>query len=340
MIRIADLPGPAPRWLLGPLFAGLLFAGSSTSAVADAFPIEAVSIDLDDNSREGAAGLMGPDRARFEAGFELRSRDPDFGGLSGLWLAPDGTRLLMTSDRGHFFEAVLDRDFSGRLTGVVAVRKVGMPPEGLGLDSEALATVGASPGSPSGPTVAVSFEQNHRLRLFDAATLERADNGLDLDLDGLGLPRNRGLEAVADLEDGDLLALAEGLSAGPGRSRGWILGAGPPVPLAYRTTGAFVPTGADREGPDLYVLERRFSFLGGFGTRVVRIDAGSVGPGAILAGEEVLRIAPPLPSENYEGIAISTEPDGRTLLYLVSDDNFNALQRTLLLQFSLRLPER
>ncbi len=36
-----------------------------------------------------------------------------------------------------------------------------------------------------------------------------------------------------------------------------------------------------------------------------------------------------------EGLAVTAMPDGRTALYLVSDDNFSALQRTLLLQLSL-----
>ena len=41
--------------------------------------------------------------------------------------------------------------------------------------------------------------------------------------------------------------------------------------------------------------------------------------------------------DNMEGIAVSREPDGETRLTLISDDNFRRdIQRTLLLQFSLR----
>jgi hypothetical protein len=39
--------------------------------------------------------------------------------------------------------------------------------------------------------------------------------------------------------------------------------------------------------------------------------------------------------DNFEGIAARRGSDGGVLLYLVSDDNFLGLQRTLLLQFSL-----
>ena len=39
--------------------------------------------------------------------------------------------------------------------------------------------------------------------------------------------------------------------------------------------------------------------------------------------------------DNFEGLALRRDRAGRTLLYLVSDDNFVPLQRTLLLQFRL-----
>jgi hypothetical protein len=36
-----------------------------------------------------------------------------------------------------------------------------------------------------------------------------------------------------------------------------------------------------------------------------------------------------------EGLGIHRSPQGETVLTLISDDNFSALQRTLLLQFTL-----
>jgi len=36
-----------------------------------------------------------------------------------------------------------------------------------------------------------------------------------------------------------------------------------------------------------------------------------------------------------EGVAARRGPDGETLVYLISDDNFHILQRTLLLMFAL-----
>jgi hypothetical protein len=38
-----------------------------------------------------------------------------------------------------------------------------------------------------------------------------------------------------------------------------------------------------------------------------------------------------------EGLAVRTSKDGKTIVYVVSDDNFNApLQQTLLMMFELR----
>jgi hypothetical protein len=80
------------------------------------------------------------------------------------------------------------------------------------------------------------------------------------------------------------------------------------------------------------------SLLSGFTTRVVALDVAEVRPGATLAGQELARLGRPAISDNFEGIAARRAADGRTLLYLVSDDNFQPLQQTLLLQFSLAGP--
>jgi hypothetical protein len=44
--------------------------------------------------------------------------------------------------------------------------------------------------------------------------------------------------------------------------------------------------------------------------------------------------------DNFEGIAAKEMPDGRVRLYLISDDNFSANQRTLLMVFDIRKPLR
>ena len=49
---------------------------------------------------------------------------------------------------------------------------------------------------------------------------------------------------------------------------------------------------------------------------------------------ELARLQPPLTIDNMEGVSATIE-NGRTIVWLVSDDNFTPLQRTLLLKFAL-----
>ena len=46
-------------------------------------------------------------------------------------------------------------------------------------------------------------------------------------------------------------------------------------------------------------------------------------------------LAPPLSLDNFEAISATRGPDGGLRLYILSDDNFSALQRTLIMQFTL-----
>ena len=90
------------------------------------------------------------------------------------------------------------------------------------------------------------------------------------------------------------------------------------------------------DGGDVLVLERRFSLLGGFASRVVRLSAASVLSNAPLAGtREIARLEAPGLGENFEAIAAHPTGGGRHAVYLLSDDNFNLLQRTVLLHFVL-----
>ncbi len=60
--------------------------------------------------------MLGP--LRLEAAFVLGAGDRRFGGLSGLWLAPDGSRLIAVSDRGTLWLADLEHAPDGALTGI------------------------------------------------------------------------------------------------------------------------------------------------------------------------------------------------------------------------------
>jgi hypothetical protein len=73
-------------------------------------------------------------------------------------------------------------------------------------------------------------------------------------------------------------------------------------------------------------------------SRVVEIPAKNIRPDATLIGEELARLVPPVTVDNMEGIAARKGDNGEFLIYLVSDDNFSKLQRTIVTMFELLPP--
>jgi hypothetical protein len=284
-----------------------------------------------------------PDRVtlgalRFEAGFQLGADDPRFGGLSGLWLAPDGHELMAVSDRGTLWRATLQHD-GDRLAGfadwqAAALASAAGDPGGR-IDAEALADDGAG-------DLIVAIEGPLPLRRIarddPGAPPEPLPAAVQLSETG-ARAGNAGIEALTALPDGRLLALSEGIVEGPGELAAWQIADGQVTPLRYVTSDGFVPTGADWLDDTIYIVERRFSLLdGGFASRLVALDVEQVRQDEPLRPHTLAQLGRPAISENFEGIAARRGADGRILLYLVSDDNFLPLQRTLLLQFSLAGP--
>jgi hypothetical protein len=65
-----------------------------------------------------------------------------------------------------------------------------------------------------------------------------------------------------------------------------------------------------------------------------RVPAAEVKPGAAMEGEILLSAAGG-DIDNMEGLAVHQSPDGETRITIVSDNNFNDWERTLLLEFAL-----
>jgi hypothetical protein len=180
----------------------------------------------------------------------------------------------------------------------------------------------------------VGFERWHRIWRYAEGPDGRAEAvaepaGLD------GAPANGGLETLLFLDGDRLLAFTE-QKVRDGVVEGWLQGPGGWDPIGYRAEGPLRPSGGCRmPSGDLLIVERHYARESGNTARLRRVPAAAVVPGAVLEGAVIATLKPPLTADNFEGLACRPGEKGETLLYLLSDDNFSADQRTLLLMFAL-----
>ncbi|WP_436639563.1 esterase-like activity of phytase family protein [Microbaculum sp. FT89] len=341
-----------PRKAAPLLFALLLAAWSvPTEAVAAeaAVPVEASPVpafDEDDPSQAVFGGL------RFLGGIEVDSPDDRFGGLSGIEISGDGRKALLVGDNGDLFSATLDYD-DGILAGlsdVAAYRLIGADGKPLGdkesSDAESLRALGGnglSDGGVSGDFL-IGFERDNRI-----LQVRVDDNGAPVTAKRLALPdavaalpENKGLEGIAVIppgapNGGAIVTFAESIvTEEPDVIPGWMIRDGETRDLGLKRTSDFNLTDivALPDG-DLIVLERYFSIFSGVAMRLRRISAAALDGPQPMEATTLLTAGSAREVDNMEGVAVHTDAQGRTVLTIISDDNFNLLQRTLILQFEL-----
>ncbi|ALJ38065.1 esterase-like activity of phytase family protein [Azospirillum brasilense] len=325
------------RTLVIPFCALLAVAGGCAAVAGNGRSAESsVPIALDpDRPALAEVGAL-----RFRGALRL----PDgagVGGLSGLWVSDSGDRFVAVSDNGKSVTGRLSYDAQGRLVGAghYDVRPLildkSLDYRGRLNDSEDLIRL------PDGGWL-VPFERNHRILRYDGADRpEGTPRKLPVPPGLENAPANGGVEALAALSDGRILAIEEGDDDGVRERHAWIAPADPKArgdwqPLTYRAAPRFRPTAA-APLPDggVLVLERRVSLLGGWAARIVHVPADSLRGGATMDGVELARLEPPLPTDNFEGLAVRPDAGGGLFVYIVSDDNRSPLQRTYLMMFQL-----
>ncbi|HWJ74958.1 MAG TPA: esterase-like activity of phytase family protein [Kaistia sp.] len=303
-------------------------------------PIEVHAEPIDAFRRFGPETRFG--EFEFRGGLVLSSPMKRFGGLSGIDLRPNGVDFLAVSDLGQWFSGRLTRS-AGRLTGVEATAWGTMrDTRGRPLLRRSRADAESVRFAPSGRGAYVTFEQSNDLRFY-AFTADPSSAWAEI----VPMPRaargfvaNQGLEMVAVGPPGGPLAgvpvlVSERSLDADGNHRAFVVRG--KLAGAFSivrsddydvTDGAFMPNG------DLLLLERKVTVLPvGVNMRLRRIPGDAIRPGAVLDGPVALEAAMSEQIDNMEGLAVSTDPDGRTRVTIVSDNNLNAFQRTLLLEF-------
>mgnify|MGYP006266937663 CR=1 FL=1 len=272
----------------------------------------------------------------YAGGWHLTSEWNGFGGLSGLAVMRSGS-LLAVSDQGDFVWIAMEDGApagSGNHapmldeTGAEITGKRRQDGEGLAL-REGLALV--------------SFEREHRILAFDlegCGANARGARLVDVAERPSGMDRrmepNGGLEGLALSPEGHLVAAAETPDAGVPLGAVTGGGAGAAQLALDRRLAAQAPlraTGLDYLGEDLLTVHRHYDRQSG---NTIKLTRTPIGRGfAPEAGETLARLDTELTVDNFEAVAATQHGDGAARIYLLSDDNFNNSQRTLLLAFDL-----
>ncbi|NNC73268.1 MAG: esterase-like activity of phytase family protein, partial [Sphingomonadaceae bacterium] len=306
------------------LFTGsivLLDPGRSEEAFGDQ-AIRAVAIPLD-------VAHPGADRIgslRYLGGWVLSSDDPEFGGISGLAIGPDG--FVAISDAGGVFRFELGAD--GRIVSAsIATVPDGPEPENGGApekvdrDAEALFRDGET------GQYWVAYEGNNMIWRYDANfNAAESSNAVAAMQDW---PDNGGAEAMLRLADGRFVVFSEAGNGPRGSREALLFAADPseadsqPLRFGYRPPGGYRITDA-AELPDgrLIILNRRFSLVEGVSVIVTIASLDGLAEDAIIEGRSIARLDPPLTIDNMEAVVVAEE-NGRAVIWMASDDNFNPL---------------
>lgn len=275
-------------------------------------------------------------------GLWLKSPDEGFGGLSGLSAEEkDGElHIVAVTDQGDKLAGRVGFK-DERLAGVdSATIEPLLNPDGQAIAGKRFGDAESITRLPDG-RILVGFEQRHRIWAYGPG-LTGAAQVIETPKALLDAPSNGGLESLASFADGRVLAITEQMKTERGNFAAFLLqgGAWTSVEWTGSAQGFEASDATVLPDGDLLVLERLWSPLAPLDlrSRIVRVKGDSVRPGAVLQGEVLAELRAPLATENFEGLTAFRSPSGATRLLIVSDDNFNGAQRTLLLAFEITEP--
>lgn len=313
-----------------------LGACGSETTTAETFTAEAVTFERDFAEGANPAGL------RDSGGLILSSTDSRFGGWSALEISASGTRLLAISDSASWMTADLIYDETGRLSGAtqLVIEPVrdgdGEPLRGMQADAEGLADLGEG-------RYAVSFEREHRIEVYplgeDWSGINEARPAPFPAIPGAArLRANAGAEALARIGDTLWVAIEDPIVEGQPHTL-WRyeltdLDATPVSRQVTLTPGyGLTALGGDGEG-GLLVVERTWRRGVGNTIRLGRFEPGMLeDTGGPITPVALATLDPGMVVDNFEAIAVA-EVAGERRIFILSDDNFNDAQSTLLLSFS------
>ena len=272
-------------------------------------------------------GLKRLGRLEFLGAWQLTSNDARFGGISALHVEADG--LLAISDAGWRTRLPLPRGGAPVRAQIAMMREgPGPPGDKSNRDVESLVVHGSEAW--------VAYEQANAIWRYRRPRFERRSSAAPPAM--RRWDDNAGAEAMVRLPDSRFLVFAEG----EGGESEVILFAGDPAaagtaalrlryrpPDGYRITdAALLPDGR------LALLNRKVGLFEGFTAKLTFAALPRLVEGALIAGSEAASFEGRVTRDNFEALSVTREGE-RTILWIASDDNYNPIQRTLLMKFAL-----
>lgn len=314
------------------LFVPLLWVTWGWQAVADDQRQAVVGIDdLTAPVAPADRGALGP--FKLERLWRLSSRHRRFGGYSAL-LALDSGSLLAISDRNGWIRFA-EPHRPGDMT--VPIGRAIAKPNGsrfdFGFDIESAVR------DPSDGSLWLGLENEWHVARIGPGKVPLHFTGIRA---LRSWPENGGTEAMTRLADGRWVMLCESCAGEPVGTHVGLLFAGRPGKSRPRKFAIALPGGFEPVDmstlPDgrVLILTRGYGlFPPRFLSRIVLADFARMNVSGPLATHELARIDGQALRENYEGMAIRADEEGRLSVWLIADANNTAFQETRLLQLSL-----
>ena len=344
---------PRRRWLFAIALVGaVVCVGTYTVSAARLAPA-LTRIDVQ-STPIAAFDSRDPTKTRFGAlefrgGLSLTANFEPFGGISAIHMEPDGSRFLAVTDRGSWLRGrIVYRD--GRPDSIADTEMAPI----LGADGKPLAAQGwydTESLTERDGLFYVGIERAEKIVRFDIRRDGLAARGepVGVPVDFKTLAQNRSLECLTAAPKGSplagkLIAVAERSLDTAGNLRAYALDGKVSGDVAddralrfgvKRSDDFDVSDCAILPPGDLLLLERRYSPARGVAVRIRRVPLAAIKEGALVDGAILIEADLAYQVDNMEGMAVSRNAAGETVVTLVSDDNFSVIQRNLLLQFTL-----
>lgn len=287
-------------------------------------------------------------KLKWRGGIELLSPHEDFGGLSGIAVETDGSKFIAVSDTGtwvtgniHYVANTLSSISNVKISPLLDRR--GRPfSRKRHFDAESVAPFGKK--GLRGKLL-VAFERKQRVGRYDFGKkgVRAREKTIKLPREAKEAKHNKELESVGRFPKGSpylektVIAISERFLDINGNVIGWLIGGRTPGRFSIKRLNDFDITDLTiTPDNELIILERYFSTMSGVEMRLRKIDVSKLKPGALLEGEILLETDQRLTIDNMEGLASHRNAEGETIITLISDNNFNTFQRTLLMQFALK----